>query len=304
MKHLLSNTEGRSFIVNKAKRRPGDRKDGTLLRDLDSMHFIVPLLYPNRCDNEAFISECIDLTNLDACLEKKNRENPEYAYNLFQTIVTAMLRVITLRPKMNRFIANKNVYQRNEITASFVVKKLFADNGAEALAILRAAPEDTLDTIHEKIYAQVSACRSDRADESTASMDLFNRLPRGLSKAIVSFICRLDRRGRVPRSLIASDPYYSSVVLTNLGSLRLHSGYHHLTNWGTNSVFVAVGERKKRPFFDEEGNCTMRDSIDLGLTIDERIADGFYYSKTVRLLRKLLENPELLEQPMNQEVEY
>ena len=93
-------------------------------------------------------------------------------------------------------------------------------------------------------------------------------------------------------------------MLTNLGSIKLHSGYHHLTNWGTNSVFVAIGEKKLRPFYDEQGNVTMKDSIDLGLTIDERLADGYYYSKTVRLLRKLLENPELLEQTLTTEVEY
>ena len=93
-------------------------------------------------------------------------------------------------------------------------------------------------------------------------------------------------------------------MLTNLGSIQLHSGYHHLTNWGTNSVFCAIGERKKRPFYDDEGNVEMRDSVDLGLTIDERIADGYYYSKTVRLLRKLLENPELLELPLSEKVEY
>ena len=80
----------------------GDRKDGTYIKDIDSMHFIVPIIYPNRCDNEAFISERIDLTNINAYLEKKNADNPEYAYNLFQILVTALLKVITLRPKMNR----------------------------------------------------------------------------------------------------------------------------------------------------------------------------------------------------------
>lgn len=285
-------------------RKAGDRKDGTLLRDLDSMHFIVPLLYPNRCDNEAFISERIDLTNVNAYLEKKNASGPAYKYNLFQIIVTAMLKTLTLRPKMNRFIANKNTYQRNEVSASFVVKKLFADNGAEALAFVHSKGTDTVDTVHDEIYRQVSFCRSDAVDASTDSMDLFNKMPRFLSKAIVAFICWLDRHGWVPQSLIATDPYYSSVVLTNLGSIKLHSGYHHLTNWGTNSVFVAVGEKKLRPFYDAEGNVTMRDSIDIGLTIDERIADGYYYSKSVRLLKKLLEQPELLELPLSEEVDY
>lgn len=282
----------------------GDRKDGTLLRDLDSMHFIVPLLYPNRCDNEAFISETIDLTNADAYLEKRNAEDPEYKYNLFQLVVTAMMKCLTLRPKMNRFIANKNVYQRNEVSSSFVVKKQFADHGAEALAFLHSKPEDTLDTIHQAIWKQVSFCRSDKVDASTDSMDLFNKMPRFVSKTIIAFIRFLDRHGWVPSSLIATDPYYSSVVLTNLGSIKLHSGYHHLTNWGTNSVFCAIGQKKLRPFYDDEGHITMKDSVDLGLTIDERIADGYYYSKTVQLLKTLLENPELLELPLNTEVDY
>ena len=58
------------------KRRFGDRKDGVLLRDLDGMHFITPIIYPNRCDNEAYLSETIDLTNMNAYLEKKNAEHP------------------------------------------------------------------------------------------------------------------------------------------------------------------------------------------------------------------------------------
>lgn len=285
-------------------RRLGDRKDGKLLRDIDGMHFIVPLLYPNRCDNEAFISEQIDLTAIDAYLEKKNASNPEYKYNLFQLIVTAMLKTIQLRPKMNYFIANKNLYSRNEISASFVVKKQFADHGGEALAFIHAKENFTLEDVHSEIYRQVSFCRSDKKDSSTASMDIFNKMPRFVSKSIVAFIRFLDRHGWVPKSLIATDPYYSSVVLTNLGSVKMHSGYHHLTNWGTNSVFLAIGEIKKRPYFDDEGRVTMKNSVDLGLTIDERIADGYYYSKTVRLLRKLLENPELLETPLNEEVEY
>ena len=285
-------------------RKWGDRKDGTLLRDLDSMHFIVPLLYPNRCDNEAFISEIIDLTKADAYLEKRNAEDPEYKYNLFQLVVTAMMKCLTLRPKMNRFIANKNVYQRNEVSSSFVVKKQFADHGAEALAFLHSKPEDTLDTIHQAIWKQVSFCRSDKVDASTDSMDLFNKMPRFVSKTIIAFIRFLDRHGWVPSSLIATDPYYSSIVLTNLGSIKLHSGYHHLTNWGTNSVFCAIGQKKLRPFYDDEGHITMKDSVDLGLTIDERIADGYYYSKTVQLLKTLLENPELLELPLNTEVDY
>lgn len=285
------------------KKKFGDRKDGKLIRDLDSLHFITGILYPNRCDNEAFISERIDLTNINEYLKKKNYDGIEYKYNTFQVIVTAMMRMIHQRPKMNRFIVNDNFYQRNEVSSSFVVKKQFADHGAEALAFIHSKPEDNIDTIHQSIYEQVSFCRSDKVDSSTDSMDMFNKLPRWVSKLAVHFIMWLDKHGWVPQSLIETDPYYSSLVISNLGSIKLKSGYHHLTNWGTCSMILLIGEIKDRPFYKEDGTYEMRPSVDLGITIDERLADGYYYSQSIKQLKKLLENPELLEQPFSTPVE-
>ena len=282
----------------------GDRKDGKRLKKISSMHVMMPLMYPNRCDNEAYISERIDLTNINAYLEKKNAENPVYAYNLFQIMVTAVLKTITLRPKMNRFIANKTMYQRNEVTASFTVKKIFHDDGGEALAKIKTTGKETIDSIHDEIYRQVSFCRSEEKDPSTASMDILQKLPNFLLK-LVGVVARfLDRHGWMPQSIIATDPFYSSAVLANLGSIGMRAGYHHLTNWGTCSVFCVVGEIKKRPIYDAEGRMQVCECVDLGLTIDERLADGYYYSKSVKLLKHLLENPELLELPLDQEVDY
>ena len=282
----------------------GDRKDGKRLKKISSMHVMMPLMYPNRCDNEAYISERINLTNINAYLEKKNAENPAYAYNLFQIMVTAVLKTITLRPKMNRFIANKTMYQRNEVTASFTVKKIFHDDGGEALAKIKTTGKETIDSIHDEIYRQVSFCRSEEKDPSTASMDILQKLPNFLLK-LVGVVARfLDRHGWMPQSIIATDPFYSSAVLANLGSIGMRAGYHHLTNWGTCSVFCVVGEIKKRPIYDAEGRMQVCECVDLGLTIDERLADGYYYSKSVKLLKHLLENPELLELPLDQEVDY
>lgn len=289
-------------MSNSTRRRHGDRSDGRLIRDLDAMHFTVPMLYPNRCDNEAFISQTIDLSKTNEYLKKKS-EGEEYHYNLFQVIVTATLKTLTLRPKMNRFIANRSIYQRNKLTASFVIKKQFADDGAEGLAVLTAEPDDTIETIHKKIYDQIYSNRTaDDTDRSTKSMDAFTHVPLGAAKLFAKFVCALDRHGKVPQKLIATDPYQCSVIFTNLGSIGLQSGYHHLTNWGTNSVFIAIGKAEKKPFYNEDGSVDMRDAVDLGLTIDERIADGYYYSRTVALLKKLIENPELLEAPLSQKL--
>lgn len=289
----------------KERRHFGDRFDGKQIKDLDGMHIFTAMLYPNRCDNEAFISEKIDMAPIEAYIQKKNQEEGNlFPYTTFHVIVTALIKTLTLRPKLSRFIANRLMYQRNEISVSFVVKKLFDDNGDEALAIVHADPEDTADTIHLKIYDQISTSRSDVIDPSMNSMNIVSKLPVRLVRVVARFVSFLEKYGKCPRYFIASDPYYSTCLVSNVGSLHLSSGYHHLTNWGTCSLFLMIGEIGDSVVVGEDGQPAVRKTVDITLTIDERIADGYYYSKSVRLLKKILENPEVLEHPMNEEIEY
>lgn len=292
------------MTMDQHKRRRGDRRDGVLLRELDSLHYITGIIYPNRCDNEAYVSLRIDLTAMNEYLARKNETEKDFPYTMFHLIVAALLKTIALRPKMNRFIVNSNFYQRNEVSAAFVVKKQFSDTGAEALAVLHGKDNFTVADVHEYIRSQVQECRSEKIDPTTGVMDYLNKIPRFISKAAIRILMWLDKHGWVPKDIIATDPYYNSVVISNLGSIKLKCGYHHLTNWGTCSMFCIIGEKKKTAFFDEDGTMTMRETLDLGLTIDERLADGYYYSKSVRLLKYLLEHPEELEKPIKEEVDY
>ena len=282
-----------------AKRKWGDRRDGTLLRDIDAMHYVMPLMYPNRCDNEAFMTMRINLEKTEEYLRKRAQEHPGEKMAIFQVVIAATLKTIWLRPHMNRFIANKNMYQRNEVTAAFTVKKTFSDEGDETLARVVAEEGDTLETLNRKIIEQIEFCKTS-TDASTDAINVIKKLP---GKQLIGVIARfLDRHGWMPKSVIATDPYQCSVVLSNLGSIGLNVGYHHLMNWGTTSIFIVIGKKRKTPHYDAEGNRTMRKELCISATIDERISDGFYYARTLKLMKKLVENPALLELPIEQEV--
>lgn len=99
-------------------------------------------------------------------------------------------------------------------------------------------------------------------------------------------------------------PVHSSVFISNLGSIKMHASYHHLTNWGTNSLFAIIDEKHLHPFFNADGSYEMREALRLGLTVDERIADGVYFAKSITLLKKLLSEPELLDLPIQTPVEF
>lgn len=285
------------------KRRFGDRKDGYWLRDLDPMHAFMPYLYKNRADNEAFIQEQVDITNILEYLDKKNEGQTEQKYTLFHAVLAALGKTVTLRPKMNRFVKGYRTYQRNKLTIAFVVKKQFTDESHEALAFLEHKPEDTLISIHGKIMTEITDFREEkRVDTSTAGMDFLSKFPRFLLRFLVAILHKMDFYGTVPDALGETDPNCASIFVSNLGSIKLNAAYHHLSNWGTCSLFVVMGEIHKAPFFDDEGNVTMRTVVDFGITLDERIADGYYYAKTVHLFKHLIENPDLLDLPANTEV--
>lgn len=284
------------------KRRWGDRRDAKLIRENDPLHFFLPYIYPHRADNEAVVTEQIDLTALNAYLAKKNEGLEKDKYTLMHAIGAALVRTITLRPKMNRFIQGHRFYQRDDVSLAFVVKKQFADEGKEALAFIKFGPETTIDTLHARVMQEVYSCRSDKLDNSTASMQKFTRLPRWLMRIAMRVLFILDYYGRVPYSLVKADPNYSTVLISNLGSIKLNANYHHLSNWGTTSIFLVIGKKHLAPIYSDDGAMEMREVVDLSITLDERIADGYYYSKSIRILKHLLQNPELLEERADKEV--
>ena len=288
-----------------AKKKWGDRKDGIWLKDIPAMNRIMPTLMPNRADNEAFISLDIDLRPLNAYLEKLNAGRTEDKYTFFHLISAAVGKAFILRPKMNRFVVNNKVYQRREVSVAFTVKKRFSDHAEEALAFLTYDPRETLESYHEKIMEQIHMTKSyEEKDTSTGAMDVICKLPQFVITAIVKFVLWLDKHGWAPDFLIGSDPNHAAIFLSNLGSIGLEAGYHHLVNWGTNSCFIVVGKKYMKKECDKDGSEVLHEVIPLGVTLDERIADGYYYSGTVALVKELLAHPELLELPADTPVEY
>ena len=279
------------------------RRDAKLMKDIGAMTYIMPFMYPNRCDNETFFSFQIDLTNLNEYIKKKNADNPNYKYNMFQCIIAATLKTVTLRSRLNSFIHDRKVYMRNEVTTSFVVKQEFADDGREVLAFIHSKPEWTIDDLHNELESQLLKLRDrEYKDESSDFMDMFNKLPMFISRPALKFVCWLEKKSMIPHALIETDPYHSSVVFANLGSIGLPEGYHHLTNWGTTSIFVVVGQSGRMPFYEND-QVVFKDGVRLNFTIDERIGDGYYFARSIAMLKYFLENPEYLDKPFKEKLD-
>lgn len=276
----------------------GDRRDGKRLK-MGGFERFLYYLKPRRSDSEVYISKCIDVTELVKYMKEKKKDNEDLTY--FHLFSTAVAKVVYNKPLLNRFIIGGNKYDRNDITLSFVAKTDFSDTAREFLTVIKVDDNDSLMDISRKIMGDVKKIRGNKESHTDDFVNKLGRLPKWVMAIIVWIIKRLDNHDMLPQSLTKNSIYHSTVLLSNLGSIHCDGIYHNLTNFGTNSILLTIGEIKEEAKVIE-GEIVKRYVCDFGITLDERIADGVYFAKSINLLEYILNDPKLLEGKVNDKI--
>lgn len=286
----------------KPKKRWGDRADARYIRDVSGLTTIMLHLMPRRTESEVYLSDKLDATELVKFIERKNAEHDNYKTTIFHCFAFAVARMVRERPKMNRYVQGRRMYERDEISLSFTAKRRFADDAEESLMVVVPKDEDTIDEFSHLIYGDVREMR--KSEHSTGGIDAvvdnFAKIPRLVLMFVIKIIRWLDFWGRVPKGIKDGDTNYTSVLLSNLGSIQGPAVYHHLNNYGTNSIMITIGTLHKEEIVLPDGTRQVRDVLDIGATLDERIADGFYFVRSLKLVKYIFAHPELLDRPLGE----
>lgn len=274
------------------------RCDGVLVKDIDPMHRLEPFIFPTRHESIVYFREKFDVTHTLEYLKEKNASCPSQKMTLFHVFLAAIVRTAALKPKLGRFVMGKRIYERNEMQISFVVKKEFTESSRMFVVKENFLPTDTLSDVAERVRASVERAREKGNTESENLIRSFSKMPGWMITIVVGFLRLLDNLGLLPASIVRSDPFHTGVFVTNVGSIGVGAPYHHLYEWGTTSVFVALGKYAEEWVLDGEGKPAKRTFVEVTFTVDERIADGLYLAGALQLFKKLMEQPEELEKPL------
>ena len=279
-----------------------ERRDAVRITDVDGLHTILPYVMPSRAAAEVSMQEVFDITDLNAYMQRRNEEEGT-KLKLFHAICTAVAKTVYWRPKLNIFISGNRFWQRKDIILAFIVKRKFEDTSEESLMFLKVKPDMTLDTISKKILGEVHELRENSGKNDIGDMiNIFAKIPHFLLRIIFKILGCLEYFGRMPKAFADGDTNYASVLLSNLGSIKCGSVYHHLNDYGTNSIVGTIGTVHKALVWGDDGMEHLRDVVDMQMTLDERIADGFYFARSLKLINYLLEHPEELEKPIGEEL--
>ena len=241
------------------------RPDGKRVKDLPPIVAAIPYIMPKRYDAWNTITENIDEEVIKAYIREKRRGGVRI--NHMAVIIAAYYKAYQTNPKLNWFVVNSHLYERNHFCVSFVILKKRADGTPDETTLkIYLEPQDNIFTINQKIADTIAKNSAETHNNSTDKFAKMMFSIPGLPKFVIWLAYHLDKHGLLPRKIVDLSP-----------------------------LFVCMG--KPVPNY-MSGDLTKK-MMPLGIVMDERICTGYEYAAFCNDFRKYIRQPELLEAPFD-----
>ncbi|MBN2539906.1 MAG: 2-oxoglutarate dehydrogenase [Bacilli bacterium] len=275
----------------------GLRRDGKKIKNIDPLMKFVPHIMFER--NDAMVMQAQDYycEGMDSYISKK-KEEEGLRFTYLDILVASIVRLLSLRPKLNRFIMNGRVFKRNNIQVSFVIKKKLIDAADETTVKLTFDGTESIYDVKEKLDKVIQENTGmDVKNDTDKVAKMLTRVPNFMIKITVRFLMWLDKHGMLPKSLIEVSPFHTSVFLVHLKSIKMPPVFHHIYNFGTTGMFISIGTEKYEPVVLDRHTkeIGVKKVLKAGVVGDERISDGLYNSLSLRLFKSYMEDPSILD---------
>lgn len=277
----------------------GHRPEGRRARDIDPIVQITPYLMPMRCDAQVFLDHDVEYEPLMRYIAQKSREGVKITF--MEILIACFVRGVSQTPEVNRFIMNKQYYDRRELTASFTLLMDTKDGSFEENAVkVFFDPSDTIFDVSARVKQVITKNRDPEDAGFAVSLCNFALKIPFLPTVLVALVRLLDRYGLAPKAFLDALPFHTSAFVVNMASIGMTRVYHHIYNFGNTSLFFSMGNPRRSYTVDAGGNVVRKCTLPIGITADERVCGGAVYAKLFATMKRCLAHPEELENPPEQ----
>lgn len=239
---------------------------------------MMAFLMRGRNESAVYFEHTLDLSRTLPWLKEWNAAHPGKHATVFHLVMHSLASVLHERPRLNRFTLGRTTYQRKGVFLSFAAKKAKTDDQPLRTIKRRFAEGETFAQVVDATSGDVDSARTVEKNAMDKELGILLKLPGFLLAFLLVVMKGLYKWGIAPRSLVDTDPLYTSAFLANLGSIGLDAAYHHLYEHGNCPLFVTLGR--------VDG-----DRLTIKYSYDERIEDGLYAAKSLQLLKARIEDP-------------
>lgn len=278
------------------------RSDGSLVKSLRPFVQIIPYVMEKRSDAQNFTKQVLCAESIDKYIEEKKVQGFRITY--MHLFIACYVRLIAERPDLNRFIMHNQIYQRNGIYISMAIKRSLRDEGEETTVKFKFTGNESIYEIAEIINTKIDEAMSYKIGTNTDKLaEKVMSMPGFIKRFLVKLLKIMDLYNMLPKGVIDASPFHTSLFFTYLKSIDTSYIYHHLYDFGTTGIFVALGKTVKLPMVEGD-KVVVKKCCEIGYTLDERICDGLYFARSFKLLEKYLQNPNLLERRRDEVMAY
>ncbi len=278
------------------------RPDGRRLRNIEPLQLITSYLMKKRYDAMNMYEDTFPCEVWDTYIKEKEADGIKLGY--MHILIAGVVRMLALKPRLNRFVMNGKVYARPKIWVSFVVHpELHEDSEGTTIKLCFEGTESILE-IAEKINVAIEKETIKREGENGTDKlaRVLTAIPSPILSIVVNTLMWMDRHNMLPKAIIELSPFHTSFFVTNLKSLGINFVHHHTYEFGTTGLFFAMGKEKIIPVV-KKGEHVSEKHMPFSLVSDERFCDGLYFAMALRELRKIMRNPAVLETRLEQIVQ-
>ncbi len=277
------------------------RVDAVRVKNEVPMYYLIPQFMTKRNDALNMTTVDIPVEPLRKYMNAKRKEGVHISH--MALIMTAYAHVAGEYPSVNRFVQNRRIYDHKDLSVSLVVLRPGTTGNDDTMAKLYLRPEDTVFDVQRKIDEYIEVNTSGAEEDSNLLDKWMARLCAlgpllDVAGALLRF---MDRHGLLPRAMVDASPFHASLLITNLASIRSNHIFHHVYNFGTTSISLAMGNMREVPKRAPDGSVELVRCMPLGVVMDERIASGHYLALAFARFKDMLGHPEQLEQPGTRE---
>ncbi len=269
------------------------RPDGTLVRGLGLVRRMIPFMMPTRNEAVVYYEQILDVSETLPFIARYN-EAGSHRITIFHVVLAALARGLKARPGLDRFVSGSYIYQRKHTELAFAVKKQFKDDAPLVTVKLAVEGGEAFDAMVARLAHSIGDSRTDTVKPVDKELKLAFLLPGFLLRWAMRWVRFLDRWNLLPMAFIKNDPLYSSLFVANLGSLGIDRVWHHLYEYGTCSLFCAIGAVRREVVVGEGDALSVKPTLSLRFAFDERINDGHYCVRALQIVRDHIEQPTLL----------
>lgn len=274
-------------------------KEGYRVKNINPFDSFVPFIMVERSDSQNTVSDYFEVAPTEEFIKEMRAEGLE-GFGVLHVILASYVRMVSQRPRVNRYIRGQRIWARNEISVSLAILRKMSIDGVETTIKMHFKPDYDIYQIYDEVSRALEQGMKETSTDGVAKV--LSKIPRLFLKFAIHLLKTLDYFNLLPPSLKEASPFHASMFITNMASLNIPPIRHHLYNFGNCPLFIAFGAKRTMYDFLEDGEPVKKRVIDIVVNMDERTTNGYYWASALKMFKHYMAHPQLLKEKPEQVV--